>query len=94
MASDEASLKETEAEVKKIDSKVETLPVPTNLTKPDSIEALYKKVQEKFDTVDVLLNNAGTLKGGTIEAVAAQDWWSDFVRSVPFHVQHEWAPNL
>lgn len=85
VAGDEAKLKETEAEIKKIDSKIEVLPVPTNLTKPDSVESLFKKVTEKFGTVDVLVNNAGTLKGqDTMAAVSAQDWWSDFVSPPPY----------
>src|SRR5262245_45774921 len=35
------------------------LAVPTDVTKPDSVNALFAKVKERFGRVDVLFNNAG-----------------------------------
>jgi NAD(P)-dependent dehydrogenase (short-subunit alcohol dehydrogenase family) len=42
------------------------LPVPTDVTKQDSVKALFQKVKEKFGRLDVLFNNAGTGAPGTI----------------------------
>jgi NAD(P)-dependent dehydrogenase (short-subunit alcohol dehydrogenase family) len=35
------------------------LPVPTDVSKPDSVRALFDRVVERFGRVDVLFNNAG-----------------------------------
>ena len=37
-----------------------TLAVPTDVTEPDSIRALFAKTKEAFGRLDVLFNNAGT----------------------------------
>jgi len=38
----------------------ETLAVPTDVTKPDSVAQLFEKTKATFGRVDVLFNNAGT----------------------------------
>jgi NAD(P)-dependent dehydrogenase (short-subunit alcohol dehydrogenase family) len=38
----------------------EALPVATDVTDPESVDALFKKTVERFGRVDVLFNNAGT----------------------------------
>jgi NAD(P)-dependent dehydrogenase (short-subunit alcohol dehydrogenase family) len=38
----------------------EALPVPTDVTDPKSVDALFNKTVERFGRVDVLFNNAGT----------------------------------
>ena len=35
------------------------IPVPTDVTKPESVKALFGRVQEQFGRLDVLFNNAG-----------------------------------
>src|SRR5262249_47562344 len=36
------------------------LAVPTDVTKPDAVRALFKKTQDTFGRLDLLFNNAGT----------------------------------
>jgi NAD(P)-dependent dehydrogenase (short-subunit alcohol dehydrogenase family) len=36
------------------------LPVPTDVTKPDSIQALFATIKNEFGRLDLLFNNAGT----------------------------------
>jgi NAD(P)-dependent dehydrogenase (short-subunit alcohol dehydrogenase family) len=36
------------------------LPVPTDVTKPDSVQALFAAIQNEFGRLDLLFNNAGT----------------------------------
>src|ERR1035438_4272660 len=36
------------------------LPVPADVTSPDSVRALFAKTRESFGRLDVLFNNAGT----------------------------------
>src|SRR5688500_8377684 len=38
---------------------MKTLVVPTDVSKPDSIKALFAKAKETFGRLDVLFNNAG-----------------------------------
>ena len=38
----------------------EMVPVPTDVTQPDSVRALFAKTKELFGRLDVLFNNAGT----------------------------------
>ncbi|MGE3833144.1 MAG: SDR family oxidoreductase [Parvibaculaceae bacterium] len=42
------------------------LAVPTDVAKPESVKALFRKVKDKFGRLDVLFNNAGTGAPGTI----------------------------
>ena len=37
-----------------------SLVVPTDVGKPDSVQALFKRIQESFGRLDLLFNNAGT----------------------------------
>ena len=45
------------------------LPVPTDVTSPDSVRALFAKTRETFGRLDVLFNNAGT----NAPAIALED---------------------
>lgn len=74
-------LKETEEDVRKINSQVQVLSVPTSVTDEDSVKQLYEKVKATFGTADVLVNNAGTANGlGTLDVADTKSWWGDFVR--------------
>ena len=42
------------------------LSIPTDVTKPESVKALFQAVKDKFGRLDVLFNNAGTGAPGTI----------------------------
>ena len=44
----------------------ETLVVPTDVSDPDEAESLVEQTIAAFDTVDVLVNNAGIARGGPV----------------------------
>ncbi len=74
-------LANAEQDVRKINSQAKVLSVSADVSDEASVNALFEKVKAEFGTADVLVNNAGTLNGGPIEAVAPKTWWSDFVRT-------------
>ncbi|GGZ94431.1 oxidoreductase [Streptomyces spiroverticillatus] len=56
----------------------DTLPVPTDVSDPDSVTALFATVQDHYGRLDLLFNNAGTFgPGGTpTEELSHADWQS------------------
>jgi NAD(P)-dependent dehydrogenase (short-subunit alcohol dehydrogenase family) len=53
----------------------ETLPVPTDVTDPASIRALFAKTRETFGRLDLLFNNAGvSSRGRPIEEIPLEQW--------------------
>jgi NAD(P)-dependent dehydrogenase (short-subunit alcohol dehydrogenase family) len=52
-----------------------TLVVPTDVSEPDSIRALFAKTKEAFGRLDVLFNNAGTgARAASIEEIPLDKW--------------------
>jgi NAD(P)-dependent dehydrogenase (short-subunit alcohol dehydrogenase family) len=53
------------------------LAVPTDVSKPADVSALFAKIKEKFGSVDVLFNNAGTNAPGILfEDLTYEKWQS------------------
>src|SRR5476649_2766018 len=51
------------------------LAVPTDVAKPADVNALFAKTKEKFGSVDVLFNNAGTNAPGILfEDLTVEKW--------------------
>jgi NAD(P)-dependent dehydrogenase (short-subunit alcohol dehydrogenase family) len=51
------------------------LVVPTDVTVPDAVEALFERAVTVFGRVDLLFNNAGSFAGGgPVDGVTAEDW--------------------
>jgi NAD(P)-dependent dehydrogenase (short-subunit alcohol dehydrogenase family) len=51
------------------------LAVPTDITKPESVRALFAKTKEKFGRLDVLFNNAGqNAPGIPLEELSFEQW--------------------
>jgi NAD(P)-dependent dehydrogenase (short-subunit alcohol dehydrogenase family) len=51
------------------------LVVPTDVTDPASVQALFAKTRETFGRLDLLFNNAGVFpRGGSLEEVAFEQW--------------------
>jgi NAD(P)-dependent dehydrogenase (short-subunit alcohol dehydrogenase family) len=51
------------------------LVVPTDVSNPSSVKAMFATTRETFGRLDVLFNNAGTFAVGTpIEDIAFEDW--------------------
>ena len=49
------------------------LPVATDVSRPESVDALFATIREKFGRLDLLFNNAGVGTGGTMEAMSEGD---------------------
>jgi NAD(P)-dependent dehydrogenase (short-subunit alcohol dehydrogenase family) len=55
----------------------DALPVQTDVSKPDSVNALFARIKEKYGRLDVLFNNAGTnVKGVLFEDLTYEQWTS------------------
>ncbi|MEU5212202.1 SDR family oxidoreductase [Streptomyces sp. NPDC020742] len=51
------------------------LTVPTDVTRPDQVDALFTAVRDRFGRLDLLFNNAGTFgKAGPLEELSYDDW--------------------
>lgn len=50
------------------------LAVPTDLSDETQIENLFARTMERFGRLDVLVNNAASLEGGPIDALASDVW--------------------
>ncbi len=53
---------------------VETIAVPSNVTKLEDCENLIKTAVEKFQRVDILVNNAGITKDNLVLRMSEQEW--------------------
>jgi NAD(P)-dependent dehydrogenase (short-subunit alcohol dehydrogenase family) len=51
-----------------------SLAVPTDVTDPSAVEALVKKTVDEFGTLDVLVNNAGTVVRAPVVEHSVEDW--------------------
>lgn len=45
-----------------------------NVASRESVEALKQQVTEKFGKLDILMNNAGVLRTGSLEEITDEDW--------------------
>jgi len=52
------------------------LAIATDVTKPESVEALFTETQRKFGRLDVLFNNAGISAPGLLEEMSFEQWKS------------------
>jgi len=55
------------------------LPVSTDVSKPESVRALFARVKETFGRLDVLFNNAGTFGPGVLMEDLTYEQWSTVV---------------
>lgn len=63
----------------------EVLAIPCDVTDREQVEAMVAQVHERMGPVDVLVNNAGIIEVGPMEAMNEED----FARSMDLHF---WAP--
>ena len=75
---DEAALAEAEAQLK--GSNTEVLAVQLDVTDRDQYKQVADRVEAEFGAVDVLCNNAGVYRGGSMDKVTYEDW--DWVMGV------------
>lgn len=75
-----SSLAETEAAIKAVNSATEVLSISLETTDENSVLRAFETVANKYSSVDVLVNNAGTYgSDGVLLATAdISKWWGDF----------------
>ena len=69
---DETKLSIVAATAKKLGSSV--LVVPTDVTVEAQVVKLFATTMDSFNSVDVLVNNAGTFDGGPLEDIKLETW--------------------
>ncbi len=52
----------------------DALAVPTDVTDPASVVALFDAVRDRWGRLDLLVNNAGVSVPGTVEELSFEDW--------------------
>ncbi|KAJ4308666.1 hypothetical protein N0V94_009257 [Neodidymelliopsis sp. IMI 364377] len=78
-------LNEVAETINKSHPDVDVLVVPTDITDPASVTALFEKVKQKYGHADVLVNNAGVYRAtSSVKEVDQKDWWAEIVGY--FHV--------
>lgn len=76
--------------------KVEPLIVISDINKEDDVEYIIKKTIEKFQKLDVLVNNAGVLESGTIETTSLAQYDRVMTTNVrgPYYITMLATPHL
>ncbi|MDN5859141.1 MAG: SDR family oxidoreductase, partial [Pseudonocardia sp.] len=61
----------------------EALMVPTDVTDPESVAALFRAVRVRWGRVDLLVNNAGTFgPAGTVDEIPVAEWQAALATNV------------
>ena len=69
---EKAGLEALQEEVRKRGG--EALAVPCDVSKASEVKEMVEKVLRIFSRIDILINNAGIIRRGTIESVTEEDW--------------------
>ena len=71
-ARNEANLQRTADELRAHGATVEV--VPTDVTEESHVVALFQHTTERYDRLDILVNNSGVFDGGPIEELTLETW--------------------
>ena len=82
-ARDEQELQRAQADVE--DFGAEVMTVPCDITDKHAVNEMIAAVNDRFGTIDVLVNNAGIIQVGPLEVMTAED----FERAMQVHF---WGP--
>jgi 3-oxoacyl-[acyl-carrier protein] reductase len=74
----ETRLTEATAELRRIGGRDRILAVPGDLSLPDVMERLVERTVETFGGLDILVNNMGLARGGTIVDTSDAEWQEAF----------------
>lgn len=53
---------------------VQSMASQADVTEPDQVQSMIDQIGKTFQRLDVLVNNAGIIRRGTIETVTEEDW--------------------
>lgn len=70
--------------------------LPTDLTDQESVKRLVKNIKEKFEQVDILINNAGALVNKPFKDLSLNDWRSQIESNLisAVHISRELLPHF
>ena len=68
------NLTKTAEECKKIRSEVEVMTVVGDLAKEEDVRKVFDATVDRYNEIDVLVNNAGILSMGTVETATLEDF--------------------
>lgn len=71
--------------------------VPADITNPQRVEEMARRVEAEWGSVDLLVNNAGAFRAiGPVWDVAPAEWWSDVTTNLygPFLCCHALLPGM
>lgn len=73
LARDEEELARAQKQIERIPS-AQVLTIVCDVTDQSQLKSAFEKVRECFGTIDILINNAGTVSAGPFEAMNLQDF--------------------
>ena len=76
-ARDKSRLEQTAQEVRAKTS-AEVLVVPGDLSRLDEVDRVAATVKERFGRIDILINNAGAIRGGDFLKIPDEQWAGDW----------------
>ncbi|KAI1345444.1 hypothetical protein F5Y01DRAFT_300514 [Xylaria sp. FL0043] len=81
LATSSEELKNVELDVKEIDSKIQALVIPVDISDSQAVDSAFERIQTTFDHADILINNAGIngdAEGTRIGDANPETWWRQF----------------
>ncbi|TGJ87345.1 hypothetical protein E0Z10_g1499 [Xylaria hypoxylon] len=81
IATNSEALKNVEHEVYKINSEIQTLAIPTDISDGQAVASAFEKIKATFVHADILINNAGVNSDGEGAIISQADperWWRQF----------------
>ena len=78
------------------DMRRECLVVPSDVSRTEDVERLYRSAHDKFGRVDILVNNAGVGKFGPLPSISAEDydWMMNTNMRSSFLCTHAFLPEM
>jgi 3-oxoacyl-[acyl-carrier protein] reductase len=78
------------------DMRRESLVVPSDVSRTEDVERLYRSAHDKFGRVDILVNNAGVGKFGPLPSISAEeyDWMMNTNMRSTFLCTHAFLPEM
>jgi len=65
-------LKALQEEIRRTGGKA--IAVPCDVSKASEVKQMVERTQKTFSRIDILINNAGIIRRGTIETITEEDW--------------------
>jgi NAD(P)-dependent dehydrogenase (short-subunit alcohol dehydrogenase family) len=74
LARDAEELKNAQAKLRERTTRGQILIIPCDVTQPEQLAQAFQQAQSRFDRLDLLINNAGSISVGPFETMEADDF--------------------